>query len=322
MSRDPSKAAAWLRERVLDYLQEAHSGLKPSVARLAARRVGLSILGNWLTCWDPIHLRGLRGSMALEAGLRKTLGPLVDLACQELFHGHVIPIQRVLLLIDEAREAALGKCVCRASGVTQDLMKHGRVYLWADADNFEEHLHRILDAYERIIRGPSRPEHTSPRLLAILEAVRTSQALSARERLEILFEQTFPFWEILLHHQDMRPEWRENMRGHRKSWPVERELLKAFALAHYHLRGAVFTFMEAVDQPYALCTCPGPENDGGCSLVNWYYFSRLDGALYPNVNDFFGQRRDEHGKVLPCNLHPQRASRPCLGCGCEHEVKP
>ena len=84
MTDDRAALASFVRERVLRRLQEAHTGLKPSVARRAAQRIGLRLLSNWLVCWDPLHMGGVRASMVVEEQLRDRLGPLVDLACAEL----------------------------------------------------------------------------------------------------------------------------------------------------------------------------------------------------------------------------------------------
>ena len=158
--------------------------------------------------------------------------------------------------------------------------------------------------------------------MAILDELLWQDHLDPETRLGLLWKKTFPYWEILLTHDRFTKKWRDNMRKNKKSWPVHRQLLKALAQAQYHTRGAFFTAMEVVDETYAMCTCPGPENDDGCSLVNWYYFSRMDGALFPNTDDFFGQAVDEDGNPVPCKRFAERQSRPCLGCGCEHEWGP
>ena len=299
-----------------EHLGRRYAGIKPAVLARAARRIGDGLLANWLTCWDPVHLGVTRSVVALERHLRRPFGAVVDEACAQLFHGHVVPVQRALVLIGEARGAALGRCVCRAAGVTQDLEQGGTTYLVCDEPTAARHLDALLSA-TRGARADDR-EATDERLLAILDEMASTTG-SAKERIALLWRRSYPYWEILLEHPSMTDTWRENMARHDKSWRVQRSLLSALAAAQYHTRGAVFTRMEAVDQTYALCTCPGPENDGGCSLVNWYYAARLDGALYPNRDDFHGQARDEHGRPLPCQRHEARRSRPCLGCGCEHE---
>ena len=315
---DKAALARWLRERALERLGEVHPGVKPSVLRRAAQRVGLHLLGQWATCWDPVHLNGTRAALAAEAAVRETLGPLVDLACERLFHGHVVPIQRVMVLIDDAEAAALGKCVCRAAEVTSDLERDGQVYSVATPDEMSAQLGAVLDVYREVRDERGSDEPTAPELMEVLREVESRTDLAAPDRLALLWRGTYPHWEILLSHRDYTPEWRRNMARHGKAWPVDRRLLKALATAHYHVRGAVFTGMEVLDEPYALCTCPGPENDEGCSLVNWYYFSRLDGALHPNAGDFHGQALDADGAPLPCQKYRARESRPCLGCGCEH----
>lgn len=88
---------------------------------------------------------------------------------------------------------------------------------------------------------------------------------------------------------------------------------------HVHFgRAAVFAHREAAGLPYAVCSCPGPEADGGCMLTNWHYAGGDDEILLPNESLGFGRRCDPGGRVLPCREHPERSGRPCLGCGCDH----
>jgi hypothetical protein len=294
--------------------------VKPNLLRRAAQQIGNHILGNWFTCWDPVHLGGMRTLAAFEEMARERFGPLVDLAWEELLHGHILPLQRVQVLIDESAGAALGKCVCRASKVTTDVLDpSGHPYLIGSAEEHDRQLGSIMAAYHLIQKGTDADEPTSPRLLSILEAVDRRTDLDATARLGMLWEQSYPYWEVLLSHKRFTKLWADNMKQHAKALPVHRTLLKALVNAQYHTRGAVFTGMEVLDEAYCICTCPGPENDQGCSLVNWYYFSRLDHAIYPNETDFFGQARDSEGNVLPCQRFEARQTRPCLGCGCEHE---
>ncbi len=321
---DKAKLARWIQEQVRARLEDTHADLKPAVMRRAVRRIGLEILGNWCMAWDPVHLGSFRAAMVVEESVRDRLGPLIDLAVEQLFHGHVIPVQRLLVLIDESASAWLGKCVCRSSKVTQDLRKGDDIYMIADEDTIQTHLDNLLEAYHTVKSLYDAGETDEPTDTLFLEALAEVDAAtgSPRERLEIFFERTYPFWELLLEHQRFTQRWRRNMAQHNKAKPIHRTLLKAIVQAQYDVRGAIFTGMEVVNEPYCVCTCPGPENDRGCSLVNWHYYSRLDHALYPNEDDFYGQRKDAAGRVLPCNRFEERKTRPCLGCGCEHQPQP
>jgi len=307
-----------VRRLVLDRLAEAHSGLKPSVARRAAQRIGLRILGGWLTAWDPVHLTSLRASMATERALREHLAPLVDLAVQELFHGHVVPLQVALQLVDEASAAALGRCVCRAAGAVDDLAGPSRVPADTLSARASHHAEALTEAWRSLPASERQPDHLAPGLASALTSLAARPEAPAAERMARLWTSTYPYWEVLLVHETITPEWLTNMRRHRKVWPVPRSVLRALLVAHWDLRGAIFTEMEVLDEPYALCICPGPERDGGCSLVNWYYEGGLDGALHPNRDRAHGQLRSESGAVQPCAVFPERAGRPCLGCGCVH----
>lgn len=321
MSADRQAVARGVRELVLDRLAEAHSGLKPSVARRAAQRIGLRILGSWLTAWDPLHLGGLRASVSAERALRARLAPLVDLAVQELFHGHVVSLQRALQLVDESSGAALGRCVCRAAAVVNDAEGPGRAPVGRLAERQEHHAGALGVAWASLSAAERGPDALAPGLDAALAALSTDGERAAAQRLDRFWEQTYPYWEVLLVHDSVTPGWLANMRRHGKAWSVPKAVLRPFLAAHWELRGAIFTEMEVLDAPYALCICPGPERQGGCSLVNWYYEGGLDGALHPNSDQGPGQRRDADGQVLPCSRFPERAGRPCLGCGCEHAVE-
>ena len=75
--------------------------------------------------------------------------------------------------------------------------------------------------------------------------------------------------------------------------------------------------MKLIDTPYTICSCPTPENGGGCTLTNWYYYGRSNESLLPNTGHF-GRRTDEAGSLMPCRYFPVRAKRQCMGCGCDH----
>ena len=305
-----------LRELVLERLERTHPDLKPTVARRAAGRIGRAILASWATCWDPVHIGGTRAVVETESLLRERIGPLVDLACRELFHGHVVPVQRVLELVGEARSAALGRCVCRASSLTSDLEQEGRIWMPGEPEVVREHCAELVEVWARVCEDPTDP--TAPELRTAFARLSDGDA-PPEDRLGRFWRETWPWWELLLDHDALTPEWRDNMARHGKARPIHLDLLRALVSAQHAVRGSIFTAMEAAEVPYAICTCPGPENDGGCSLVNWYYAAGLDGALFPNTDDGHGQLRDPTGAVLPCAKHPERASRPCLGCGCRHE---
>ncbi len=311
----PHKALRlWLRALASEHLAEHHGQLKSTVRRRLARQASAHILGHWLTAWDPVHLNGMRAAMQGEAWLRRFGGALVAVACERILHGHVLAVQRVLALIDDAHAAALGRCVCRAAKITADLHgPDGRVYLVGDAAAH-------ATCWEGIAAARAQePNETEPALVAAIDQATQETTWNASQRLEYLWQQSYPMWEILLVHRDYTRAWNDNLRRQRKAWPVARPLLKALVSAHYVSRGAIFTGMELFEQPYAICTCPGPENDRGCSLVHWHYFSDNPHALYANTDDFHGQARLPDGTVAPCQRFAARHHRPCLGCGCQHD---
>jgi hypothetical protein len=163
---------------------------------------------------------------------------------------------------------------------------------------------------------------TSPRLLEAID--RTAGARrrgTAGGTLDDLLAAVWPQWEILLEHPAYDTCWLEGLAKNRKVWAVAKPLAHAWVDALYRARGVIFTHMEAVGLPYAVCSCPGPEADRGCMLTNWHYFSGNDEILLPNEGEAFGRRRDPQGRVLPCRKHPERGGKGCLGCGCDHAAE-
>jgi hypothetical protein len=133
---------------------------------------------------------------------------------------------------------------------------------------------------------------------------------------------TYPYWELLLEHGEFTPVWKDSQLKTGKARRIHKETLIAIVEALYKARGTVFSAMSMFDAKYAICSCPGPESDGGCLLFNWHYYSGIDPAVKHNQDLRFGQRKDRQGNVLPCKKYPERQTRDCLGCGCEHEPEP
>ncbi|MDX9721780.1 MAG: hypothetical protein RBU37_13600 [Myxococcota bacterium] len=290
--------------------EDLRGSLAPQVLRYTARRVSILILKNWATCWDPIHINGVKWSMEGERRARAHLSPLINAALKEILHGQVLSLQQVLRLVDEASDTALGKCVCRVSGAVQDSGVEHSLVRRSDANPA-----LLWSAIVEASRQTRDSGRTDAALCALIDELRHEAPELALSR---FWSGTYPYWEILLTHRDFTPEWKQNMLRHRKAYSVHPSLLKAVIHAHYADRATVFTGMEMAGARYAICSCPGPERGGGCSLISWYYHSRHDNALQPNCAE--GARaRDENGNILPCQRFPSRASRPCLGCGCKHD---
>ena len=143
---------------------------------------------------------------------------------------------------------------------------------------------------------------------------------SEQYRLETFLEETWHEWEILPVKPGYTTNWVRSMQNNDKCAPIDRELAFEVVNIFFHGRGAVFNSMKCVDSPYSICTCPTPENEGGCILTNWYYYGQLNSSLIP-ADDHYGRRRDSQGPVLPCRYFPVRARRECIGCGCNHSLR-
>jgi hypothetical protein len=302
-----------VRTRVLDVLlRAAGPGVKAGVLNRAVQLVGREILRSSLTSKDPVHFGALAGAFAVN-DLHDPLSEHFVLAVSRyVLRGQVLPVQRLLEVIDEAGGAFLARCPCRAAGRVRDLESREP----APGADDEALLRGILDAWDR---RAARAE-TDPRLAAVLDDVaQAHRAGAAGGTLDALFAGVWPYWEILLEHERYDRCWIEGLTKNQKTWAVSKPVLRAWVRAVYDGRGVVFTHMEVGGLPYCVCTCPGPEADGGCILTNWHYASGNDEILIPNAEQAYGQRRDVDGAVLPCGRHPARAGRPCLGCGCPHE---
>jgi len=302
--------------RVLDaLLRSGGRGVKPGVLHRTAQKIAAAILRNRLSSTDPLHF----GTLDLIYGLDRRDGAFSAEAVLALgryvLRGRVIPIQRLHGLLDEARAIYLARCPCRASGRVRDRPDGACGAAGEDAARNDRLLEGILGAWER----PAVRRAASPRLAAAIDRVRGArQAHRSDGTLEALFAATWPFWEVLLEHPGFDRCWLEGLAKNRKVWALPAALAHPWVEALYHGRGVVFTHMEAAGLPYAICSCPGPETDGGCMLTNWHYASGNDEILLPNEAEAFGRRRDAAGRVLACRKHPERAERPCLGCGCDH----
>ena len=299
--------------RVLEVLlRAAGPGVKAGVLNRAAQLVGREILRSSLTSKDPVHFGALATAFAVD-DLGDPLSEQVVLAVSRyVLRGQVMPVQRLLEVIDEARGAYLARCPCRAAGRVRDLETREP----APGADDEALLTGILDAWD----GAAARSETDPRLAVVLDRVgQARRAGGADGSLDDLFAGVWPYWEILLEHERYDRCWIEGLTANQKTWAVSKAVLRPWVLAIYEGRGVVFTHMEVAGLPYCICTCPGPEADGGCILTNFHYGSGNDEILIPNADQAHGQRRDAAGAVLPCSRHPGRAGRPCLGCGCPHE---
>ncbi len=246
---------------------------------------------------------------------------LRDIGLKYVLNGAVLPVQTVLEEVLSSRRVYMGHCACRSAGIANDHKRGGEVFTVLSERKKRLLLDRIVARYDAVRGGDGVVPHTAERYQRLfLDLVRLRDAGDARYRLETLLERTYGDWEILPVHEKYTPDWIRSMHANRKAHLLHRELVFELAIIFYLARGCVFTSMRMVDTPYSICSCPTPENGGGCVLTNWYYFGRSNASLLPNEK-VHGRRRDEEGRVLPCMYFPARKHRDCLGCGCDFRVR-
>ncbi|MBT3221311.1 MAG: hypothetical protein HN348_19690 [Proteobacteria bacterium] len=287
--------------------------IKDGVARRLTQRVALSVLRSGWSSWDPIHQSAVKLATRAESIPVETLHALFEEVVGVLLTGDVVHIQEVHKAIDEATDWYLAMCICRKAKRVDDLYIPGteEVRFVGSPDLCRPYFDRMLDTWEAIEDRVSDPEPAQI-LDDFAERRRQSDPTGTPAA---FFEATWPHNEILLDHPNYTDAWRKSMRSNRRAWRVDKDFLHGWVDLSFYTRGVVFTSMLLVDQKYTICTCPGPEADGGCLLFNWHSFSGN-----PNIITEFaeGQRRDEKGKLLPCARFADRASDICYGCGCDH----
>ncbi|MBI5500022.1 MAG: hypothetical protein HY907_07245 [Deltaproteobacteria bacterium] len=324
-----------LHVRVLDALLRVPgaAGVKPGILRRTAQKLARAILESRVSSTDPVHFGTLDLIHRLNEVDDRHARELLLAVGRYALRGRVIPIQRLHVVLDEARAVYLARCPCRASGRVRE--EEGRetaegrkAGFTAETPRSPRHTERrqavdgaaLADPLLQAWRDPAVRAATSPRLAEALERAATVRREgTARKALDELWRVTWPYWEILVEHPGFDRAWLHGLSKNRKVWRVHPRLIHPWIDAMYRDRGVVFTHMEAAGLPYAICSCPGPEADGGCMLTNWHYFSDNDEILLPNVDQAHGRRRDAAGAPLPCRKHEARRGRPCLGCGCDHE---
>ena len=305
---------------------DADQELKSSVLRRVSEKVAVEVLRSRLTSWDPIHLSSLRVAADWgELNLPLTRDILDEIALR-LLRGHVVPLQKVLEDVRAARALYLGRCVCRAAGRVSDLhsadVEEELVYSLVEPGESRELAKGLAVAFNAL-PDRKRRDAIHPDLCAsLVELTSDLDDDTTADPLGRFWEKTWPYYEILLDHPDYTGAWMQSMAANDKVWKVPVEVLEPWVIAQYQARGAVFTSMALVDSRYTICTCPGPENDRGCLLFNWHYFSGAEEMVVHNTTRRPGIRRDEQGLPLPCRRFEERSRRDCLGCGCVHEEEP
>lgn len=289
--------------------------IKDSVVRRLTQRVALLVLGQPLAAWEPVHSRAVVLADQAESLPVDVLHTLFEELCGVLLRGQVVPVQEVRRAVREARSSYLGMCICRQARRVQDLVPPGSagVYLAGSQEDCDPWAHRLLDHWER-----TGPAGTAPALAEILDLLVARRARGQSAGAADLVAQTWPYTEILLDHPAYTGAWLDSMSHNKRTWQVQPELLTRWVDLMWYARGGVFTSMLVVDEPYTICTCPGPEVDGGCLLFNYHHYSDNPHVLSPSQQ----RRRGDQGELLPCACFQGRAGKPCYGCGCQEEDEP
>ncbi len=317
----PSAKADLLRGLAEAVLNGAPEGVDVSVARRVARKIGDYFLWRREPTIPVVHELLVLAPWWITNMPGEVFGRLRDIGLENILNGAVKPIQAVWRELLEAPVVFMGHCTCRSSKVSQDLYADGsRVYLRADAADQRILLDRFVDRFESLLdrHGDTIPD-CDPAFVdlgrTLLEARRNG---SQAYRLDVLVERTYPFWEFLPVIEPYTPNWIHSLHANHKARLLHKELAFELATIMYLAKGAIFSTMRLFDQPYCICSCPTPENGGGCVLTNWHYSAGSDASLLASDAEH-GRRRDDSGAVLPCDRFPIRSNRACLGCGCIHE---
>lgn len=299
--------------------EHSFPGIKSRVARKMADKIGRYLLWRREASTPVIHellilLPWWMGNMPGEASRA-----IREIGLKYILNGRVLPLDRVLTDIMTSRFVYLGHCACRSSGVVDDLKKDGKVFTILPEKDKNLLLNRIMDTYENLAKRHGEIPETDEKYKTIFnQLLKYRREDPEKYKLETLLEKTYAEWEILPVHENYTPVWIRSMHKNHKAHLIHKELVFEFALIQYLARGTIFTSMKLIDSPYTICSCPTPENDGGCVLTNWYYWGDSNESLLPNIQEYCGQRKSDTGDVLPCRFFPVRKSRECLGCGCIH----
>jgi len=317
----PVEKSDLMRGLVEALLDGAPAGVNDSVARRVARKIGDYLLWRREPTIPVIHELIVLAPWWIANMPGEVFARLRDIGLEHVLNGAVKPIQAVWRELLDAPLVFMGHCTCRSSHVSEDLYADGRrVYLNLNEsdqrillDRFVDRVAFLLKRHHGTIPGCDRAFADLGRRL--LDARREG---SEEYRLSVLLERTYPFWEFLPVIEPYTPTWIRSLHANRKARLLHKELAFELATIFYLGKGVIFSTMRLFGQPYCICSCPTPENGGGCVLTNWHYGSGSDVSLLPSDQEH-GRRRDQWGEVLPCNRFPIRSNRACIGCGCLHE---
>lgn len=313
-----------VRARIVQGLAEAifadaGPGLRRSVARRMAGRIAEAVLWSRVTSFPVVHELVTLAAWWGSNLPHETFRVLRDLGLQYVVNGRVLPVDQVYDEILSAPLVYIGHCACRSSGMCRDLEDaRGRVRVRCTPEEGRLLLDRAVDRYLELKARHGGVPVTDEKYVDLFERLSAYRRAGSTEyRIETLLRRTWPAWEILPVLDRYTQTWVRSLTANRKAHLLHPEIALELASVFYLGRGAVFTSMKCLGQPYSICTCPSPEDGGGCVLTNWYYHGMSNASLVP-ASAGYGRRQDASGGTAPCNVFALRASRECLGCGCRH----
>ncbi len=303
-------------------LMEDKPGLKRPVAQRMASKIGDYFLWNRATSMPVIHELGTLSAWWVDHMPLDVIHTVRDVALDLVLNGTVMPVQEVWEDIMDSELMYIGHCVCRSSGIANDLKDaSGEVFTLTTPRESHQLLNRLMNRYDALIREHGSLPDTHSQYADLFATLKYyKETKSPMYRLETLLERTWPAWEFLPVLPKFTQAWIRGMHKNRKTHQIHKTLAFEMANIFYLARGSMFTSMKIIDTPYTICTCPTPETGGGCTLTNWYYYGQSNTSLIPG-NKAFGRRENKKGETLHCNQFPARGSRECVGCGCKHASK-
>lgn len=309
----------WLGKALFEALLEGETQpqLKRTVVRRMADKMGRHLLWNRLSSTPGMHEFYALFPWWVSRLPMVGMDRLRDMGLAYVLNGVVLPVQTVWKEMLDSRAVFMGHCVCRSSGIADDLPEDQAFNNLLNEKDSRLLADRITGCYQRL-KEEGELGDTDPVYAELLEEMADLKTWkSDRYRLEWLLRRTYPNWEFLPVQEKYTTDWIRSMYHNRKARPLHRELALELATILYFSHGIVFTTMRLFDTPYTICSCPTPERGGGCVLTNWYYFGQSNASLLPN-EEMPGRHQDPRGFVLPCRFFETRAQRECLGCGCMH----
>ncbi|MCL4233752.1 MAG: hypothetical protein KJ042_04450 [Deltaproteobacteria bacterium] len=316
----PVEQSALLRGLIDALRATSPPGIEETAIRRMARRIGDYFLWRREPTIPVIHELLVLAPWWLANIPADVFARLRDIGLEYVLNGAVKPVQAVWTELLSAPIVYMGHCTCRSSRVVEDLYaREKQVYLDVDEREANVLLDRFTDRFVALESrfGGAIPDCDAAFVDLARGLARARDRGHPSYRLETLLERTYPFWEFLPVIEPYTPTWIRSLNKNHKARMLHRELAFELATIMYLGKGVAFSTMQCFDQPYCICSCPTPENGGGCVLTHWYYASGSDHSLLPS-DEHHGRRRDEHGELLPCDNFPIRAERACIGCGCVH----